>query len=122
MENNKEELRLLRKKEYEKRYRERNKESLNKRHLELYYKNRERYLLVNNEWKKNNLDYRLKHATRARTRLAVKRGILKEKPCEVCGSLKVQAHHTDYTKHLEVMWLCQKHHGEQHIKERSLTK
>ena len=35
----------------------------------------------------------------------------KEKPCEVCGTLKnIRRHHDDYDKPLEIRWLCQKHH------------
>lgn len=40
---------------------------------------------------------------------------LKEKqPCEVCGSLDTHRHHEDYSKPLEVRWLCQLHHKEVH--------
>lgn len=43
-----------------------------------------------------------------------KMGVLVEGPCEVCGSNKVEAHHVDYNKPWEVMWLCRKHHNEWH--------
>lgn len=41
------------------------------------------------------------------------RKLFKE-PCEVCGDLKVHAHHDDYLKPLNVRWLCDKHHNEWH--------
>jgi len=41
---------------------------------------------------------------------AGKTGKLERKPCEICGNLKSQAHHPNYTKPLEVVWLCLKHH------------
>jgi hypothetical protein len=31
-------------------------------------------------------------------------------PCEVCGATKVEKHHPDYSKPLEVRWLCREHH------------
>ncbi len=30
--------------------------------------------------------------------------------CEVCGLPNAHAHHEDYSKPLEVMWLCRHHH------------
>lgn len=39
-------------------------------------------------------------------------GKLKKKPCKICGDLKVEAHHTDYSKVLQVIWLCRRHHIE----------
>jgi len=41
---------------------------------------------------------------------AVRDGRLIKQPCEVWGEIKVEAHHDDYTKPLEVRWLCNKHH------------
>ncbi len=56
------------------------------------------------------------------TEKAIKRGRLVPQPCESCGATgrmadgrnKVQAHHDDYNKPLEVRWLCQEHHHEWH--------
>jgi hypothetical protein len=48
---------------------------------------------------------------------ALRDGKLEKKPCEVCGSEKSQAHHDDYSKPLDVIWLCRKHHLERHGKE-----
>lgn len=44
---------------------------------------------------------------------ALRDGELKRQPCEVCGAM-AQAHHDDYSKPLDVRWLCTKHHAEWH--------
>ena len=46
---------------------------------------------------------------------ALKSGKLIRQPCERCGAIeRIQAHHDDYSKPLDVMWLCQVHHKERH--------
>lgn len=41
----------------------------------------------------------------------VRRGLLKRQPCEVCGTTdQVEKHHGDYSKPLQVRWLCRRHH------------
>lgn len=49
-------------------------------------------------------------------------GILIKSSCEICGA-KAQAHHEDYSKPLEVIWLCPIHHKQRHkeIKEGILS-
>ncbi|GAG03219.1 unnamed protein product, partial [marine sediment metagenome] len=44
-------------------------------------------------------------------------GRLKRGKCLVCGDEKTEAHHEDYSKPLEVKWLCKKHHSELHYKQ-----
>lgn len=39
-------------------------------------------------------------------------GKIIKKPCQICGDIKTQAHHTDYNKPLNVQWLCFNHHFE----------
>jgi len=48
---------------------------------------------------------------------AIRDGRLIRQPCEQCGDI-AQAHHDDYSKPLDVRWLCFKHHLEHHGKER----
>lgn len=46
---------------------------------------------------------------------ALKNGLLIKKPCEVCGNINgIHGHHDDYTKPLDVIWLCSEHHRERH--------
>lgn len=47
---------------------------------------------------------------------AVKKGQIKKKPCERCGAVKSEKHHDDYSKPLEVIWLCRPCHIEHHKK------
>jgi hypothetical protein len=40
-------------------------------------------------------------------------GKLKRQPCEVCGATEnIERHHEDYSKPLDVQWLCPTHHRE----------
>ena len=45
----------------------------------------------------------------------VKTGKICKLPCEICGDKISQAHHPDYDKPIEVVWLCQIHHTKIHI-------
>lgn len=48
---------------------------------------------------------------------AITTGEIKRRPCETCGEKRkyhVHAHHDDYTKPLEVKWLCVIHHKAVH--------
>lgn len=50
---------------------------------------------------------------------AMRDGRLTKKPCEVCGGTSnIQAHHEDYSKPLEVRWLCVQHHHQLHRERR----
>jgi hypothetical protein len=54
---------------------------------------------------------------RAKTHAAIKSGKLQKQPCRDCGdSLKVDAHHTDYRKPLQVVWLCRACHKAEHMR------
>ncbi len=45
---------------------------------------------------------------------AVRDGRLQKLDCEFCGSDQVHAHHKDYSKPLDVVWLCAKCHHRLH--------
>ncbi len=57
-------------------------------------------------------------ATHRAFRAAVKRGEIMRQPCELCGDPRSHGHHDDYSKPLEVSWLCQLCHIEHHRLER----
>lgn len=65
------------------------------------------------QWIKRNT---LKRAAHILVANAVRDGRLIKQPCCVCGLEKSEAHHEDYEKPLDVMWLCRKHHAEIHRK------
>ena|SRR3990167_5911871 len=45
---------------------------------------------------------------------AIRRGKIQRKPCERCGKKKVHAHHPDYQKPLDVVFLCDPCHKLEH--------
>jgi hypothetical protein len=80
-------------------------------------------------WKKANPELRAEQSRRQRinpvtrprvlarikANAAVQVGKLARRPCEICGSTeRVEKHHDDYTKPLNVRWLCKQHHMELH--------
>lgn len=68
------------------------------------------------EKRKNSSKHTFKILARQFLYNAIRRKAISKSPCEICGKIKVQAHHDDYTKPLEVRWLCSIHHGEHHRK------
>lgn len=43
-----------------------------------------------------------------------KRGKLQKQPCVVCGEVRADAHHENYDRPLDVVWLCRTHHARRH--------
>lgn len=60
-----------------------------------------------------------KRRARYAVRRAIETGKITRQPCEECGMSPAQAHHEDYSKPLEVRWLCTRCHGLEHRKPRS---
>ncbi len=55
-----------------------------------------------------------KQKARIEVNKALATGRLSKKPCEECGVLSVEAHHPNYAKPLNVVWLCKQHHSAEH--------
>jgi len=51
-----------------------------------------------------------KHAAHLALTRALRRGAIVRQSCERCGVDRVEGHHDDYSKPLEVRWLCKRHH------------
>jgi hypothetical protein len=49
---------------------------------------------------------------------AVRDGKITKMPCAKCGDPRSEAHHEDYSKPLDVIWLCKKHHWMVHEEKR----
>jgi hypothetical protein len=66
-------------------------------------------------WEVSNKEKKRAHDAVAR---AIKSGKLSRQPCSVCSRTDdVEGHHEDYTKVLEVVWLCPQHHNDVHIRK-----
>lgn len=73
-----------------------------------------RYSIQKNEWAKKN---RYKRNAHNKVKRAIKNGnIVKPCKCEVCGKTNcdIEGHHYDYSKPLDVIWLCTECHGKVH--------
>ena len=92
-------------------YRERNKEKSKEKYKRYYQLHKE-------EIKKKRLDWYHSHKNKFSAHQKVKnalfRGDLIKLSCQECGDKKSLAHHPDYSKPLEVIWLCSKHHMRLH--------
>ena len=113
-----------------KKYRENNKEKIrdygkteeSKKYHREYQRKNNKTRKYKEKHKKYFSDYykkpenRIKQLCRLRTSLMVKKGEIIILLCQICGELKVEAHHDNYNKPTNVMWLCVKHHKELHRK------
>ena len=74
------------------------------------------YKLNRKNWLSYNQEIRSTHKERARfdARNAVRRGDIKRMPRERCGALNTESHHPDYSRSLEIKWLCTPCHGIEH--------
>lgn len=68
---------------------------------------------------RNLAEERPKYAARLTLNVAVRLGkVQKPKTCEINDETckgRLEGHHFDYSKPLEVVWICKKHHMEKHL-------
>lgn len=109
-------------------WRDENRESINARNRqrwsedEEWKKRKEKYRGMYKEWRAEySSDYKKKNRdkcnAREQLRYWVDKGkIIKPENCEMCGKneFRVEAHHADYSKPLDVDWFCQKCHLKLH--------
>lgn len=63
-------------------------------------------------------DERIKHRARAKAQRAVSNGLIFKHNCALCKSENSEMHHPDYSKPLDVIWLCEPCHNHLHSLER----
>jgi len=82
--------------------------------IEYYRQNKKIRLLSNQKYQRNNLE---KSNAHSKLYYAIKtKKINKPEECSICRSTGVlDGHHTDYSKPLEVIWVCRKCHTKIHI-------
>lgn len=66
---------------------------------------------ITRAWRKEDVRRNVAHTAVAK---AIRNGLLTRMPCVRCGHEKSVAHHEDYDKPLDVMWLCQPCHKQRH--------
>lgn len=76
-----------------------------------YKENPERISARRMKWRNKNLE---KYSAHQKVAYALRKGKMKKQPCETCGEVRVHAHHPNYNKPLDVMWLCSVHHKKWH--------
>lgn len=64
-------------------------------------------------------EQRRRDNARSHAGMAVRRGQIKRQPCEVCAAEPAQMHHSDYSKPLDVTWLCKRCHRHFHKGDKS---
>lgn len=108
--------------EYQRIYRKKNRDKINKINRKSYKKTKEKIQKTKREWYHNNISIIKKYKEKDKLKIlarqilnnALRDGKIVKKPCEKCKKKISQAHHSDYNKPLKVIWLCVKHHNEEH--------
>lgn len=77
-----------------------------------YANNKDKAYEITKSYRQNNPN---KYKAHGKVAYEIRMGNMIKKPCEECGGLdNLNAHHDDYSKALEVRWLCSRHHHQWH--------
>jgi len=109
--------------EYSRKLYHANKEKEQERSRKYYQVNRDKILERQRKYNKNNPEarrmteknHRAKYPERYKARYRANYHVSLGLYCETCGSTEdLQRHHSDYSKSLEIIFVCGKCHGELH--------
>ncbi len=113
-------------------YRKKNREKIREKGIEYYYKNKEKYRINQKKWRKKNpiknkilrdenrkiYGKKYPEKVKARNKSAYHIKIPKGQLCQICNKrLAVERHHTDYSKPLNLLFVCRKCHKQRHREE-----
>lgn len=59
-------------------------------------------------------EYAVRRAARRKVATEIEAGRMAREACQVCSTEDADAHHDDYSRPLDVIWLCRAHHMERH--------
>lgn len=72
--------------------------------------------IIRNTMRKWLFKNRKKAIAHGAVKQALKHKVLEIQPCRDCNSTSVMAHHPDYDRVFDVIWLCPQHHVDEHKK------
>jgi len=96
---------------YTQKLRDNNREELREKSRDYFLNNKEKFSKSSKAWSRRNAE---KNKAHCKVYRAIKSGELLKESC-FCGEVEVEAHHEDYSKPLDVIWLCNPHHKQRHI-------